>query len=167
MDLKLSKPTTKTSAAVVAGVGAAAGIAALQSASAKMSDAAPAESGAAQGLGVADSAPVDAAVVQQAVAPAVVEQPIDQLVEAYLGDEAVAALNAEALSDAEVQALLPEPELFDAMSSQPGYDLAQAGSNTASDAGGGLFGDGGLSWGLVGGVVGGALVLNEVLGTDI
>jgi hypothetical protein len=165
MDSKSSKSAIKTNAAVVAGVGVAAGIAALQSASAKMSDAAPAESGAAQGLGVAGSVPVDAAVVQQAVAPAVAEQPIDQLVEAYLGDEAVAALNAEALSDAEVQGLLPEPEFLNAMTSQPGYDLAQSGPQTMTDVGGG--GGGGFPWGYVAAGIGGAAVLNEVLGSDI
>lgn len=163
-----SKGDSKASSAVLVGVGAAAGVAALQSAGAKVS---PESTQDISLKTIAQGAPSNGAVPipsQQPVAEVTVDAKtdasapsIEELVDAYLEDDDVDALSVEALSDIEFQEHLPEPELLQALVSQPGYQVAQAGGGGGGGGGEGLTGI--QIAGYVGGGVAGAYGLNELL----
>ncbi|MFW5329373.1 hypothetical protein [Hydrogenophaga sp. ZJX-1] len=171
-----SKGDGKASSAVLVGVGVAAGAAVLHSADASVSSeidqtsSGSTQSASIPSLVTADEAmaggsppePVQISADTPYIPAAESATNIEQLVEAYLGENVDASLSLEALSEAELQDHLSESEL-QALISQPGVQVAQ------SEGGGGFgFLDGGGlgTAGVIGGVVVGGVALNDVLDDD-
>lgn len=160
------KNSSKTSIAVVAGVGAvAAGAAALQDSGDRGDFAAIAGDPMSRAPDVVDS------MVVAAADPAAAQgQQIEELVQAYLGEGEVGALNAEALSAADLQDVASEQESLQALADLPGVFVAQAGGGVGEflTTVGGSVGGGAVAGGLLigGGIVGAGLLIDEVSGSN-
>lgn len=170
MSVNQTGKSSKTSAAVVAGVGVAtAGVAALQNVSATASGALPLNTLDGAPKSVVPQSSSDHVAVSQA-ASTVAGQQIDELVQAYLGEGDVGAMSAEALSAADLQDVLMEQEDLQELTEHSGVQVAQSGGGVGEffESVGGTVGGGAGAGALLvgGGLLGAGLIIDEVSGSN-
>ena len=127
---------TKKSAGVAGIVGAGATYAALQNAGGEGAAAEPISAAAAP-----DASATQMASAEHLNVNAAAQQPVEQLVQSYLGEGQTVAMGADGLTAADMADMAAEPEMLNALASYPAVDGAQMGSGEAA---GGLIEEGGF-----------------------
>jgi hypothetical protein len=127
---------TKQSAGVAGIVGAGATYAALQNAGAEGAAAEPISAAAAP-----DASATQMASAEHLNVNAAAQQPVEQLVQSYLGEGQTVAMGADGLTAADMADMAAEPEMLNTLAAYPSVDGAQMGSGEAA---GGLVEPGGF-----------------------